>query len=180
MLRIYQIWFFCLICQKDGNGEGRFFKLPSPRIKLISLELEFKVLSKVFNLSSLNSFWFSEIHSNSVFISFELKQCVNNITSLEYFLIKMSSIFRIQAVTSNSCNKELKLLLSIRFCKRNLKGMLLLTNKTYIYNLGIMFSCETLLLLKVLLEIQKFDFPLKNWHPSTVKYFAENYHFFYI
>ena len=144
VLRIYQIWCFCLICQKDGNREGRFFKLPSPRI------------------------------------SFELKQCVNNITSLEYFLIKMSSIFRIQAVTSNSCNKELKLLLSIRFCKRNLKGMLLLTNKTYIYNLGIMFSCETLLLLKVLLEIQKFDFPLKNWHPSTVKYFAENYHFFYI
>ena len=40
--------------------------------------------------------------------------------------------------------------------------MLLLTNKTYIYNSRIMFSCETKLLFKLELGMQKFDFPLKN------------------
>lgn len=64
---------------------GTFFYLRSPQIKLTLSELELKSLRKIFNLSSLKSFWFSEIHSSSaVFIYFEFEYCVNNITLLEW------------------------------------------------------------------------------------------------
>ena len=127
---------------------GKFFVLPSRRIKLSSLELELKSLRKILNLPSLKYFWFSVIHSNSDVLSyFEFKYCVNNITLLEYFFFKVSSNFRIIAATLNSYSKELKLLLLIRFCKRNLKGMLLLSDQ-FVWNATI---------------IQAFVWTVKDW-----------------
>ena len=128
--------------------EGAFFNRPSHRIKFFSLELELKSFDKIFNLHSLKYFRFSEIHSKStVFNSFEFNKCVNNSMLLEYFLLKMKTNFWIQADTLNSYSKELKLISSIKFCKHNLKGILLLTNKTDVFNSCVMFAFETPLLL---------------------------------